>query len=102
MRRFVGCRGKLEKGIVLALIENMQSLQFKTHIGLDGILKVQMPPEVKDLELEVLVVFQPSPEVPAKVASRANWRSQLAQARAQHGEQVFSDSVELLREDRNR
>jgi hypothetical protein len=61
-----------------------------------------MPPEVKDLELEVLVVFQPAPKVSTQVASRANWRSQLAQARAQHGEQVFSDSVELLREDRNR
>jgi hypothetical protein len=80
----------------------MPSLQFKTYIGSDGILQVQMPSEVKDMELEVLVVFQPAPKVPAQVAPRANWRSQLAQARAQHGNQVFSDSVELLREDRNR
>jgi hypothetical protein len=86
----------------LALIETMQSLQFKTHIGSDGLLQVQMPPEVKDIELEVLVVFQPAPSVPTQAVSRANWRSRLAQARAQHGEQVFSDSVELLREDRNR
>lgn len=86
----------------LAQPRNMQSLQFKTQIGSDGILKIQMPPQVKDMELEVLVVFQPSPEVPAQVASKANWREKLAQARAQHGNQVFSDSVELLREDRNR
>ena len=35
----------------------MRSLQFKTHIGSDGLLQMQMPPGVKDTELEVLVVF---------------------------------------------
>ena len=38
----------------------MQSIQLKTHVGKDGLLKVQMPPEIKDLELDVMVVFQPS------------------------------------------
>ena len=38
----------------------MQSIQLKTHVGEDGLLKVQMPPEIKDLELDVMVVFQPS------------------------------------------
>ena len=37
----------------------MQSIQVKTHVGEDGLLKVQMPSEVKDMELEVMVVFQP-------------------------------------------
>lgn len=41
----------------------MQSIQVKTHVGEDGLLKVQMPPEVKDVELEVMVVFQPSSKV---------------------------------------
>lgn len=41
----------------------MQSIQLKTHVGEDGLLKVQMPPEIKDMELDVMVVFQPSPKV---------------------------------------
>ncbi|MDJ0726308.1 MAG: hypothetical protein QNJ38_14435 [Prochloraceae cyanobacterium] len=38
----------------------MQSIQLKTHVGEDGLLTVQMPPEIKDMELDVMVVFQPS------------------------------------------
>jgi hypothetical protein len=75
----------------------MKSIQLKTHIGSDGILQVQMPPEVKNVELEVLVVFQPTPST----STRSSWRDQLTIARDKHGEKVFSDSVELLREDRN-
>lgn len=41
----------------------MQSIQVKTHVGEDGLLKVQMPSEVKDMELEVMVVFQPLSKV---------------------------------------
>lgn len=41
----------------------MQSIQLKTYVGEDGLLKVQMPPEIKDLELDVMVVFQPSSKV---------------------------------------
>lgn len=41
----------------------MQSIQTKTYVGKDGLLKVQMPPEVKDVELEVMVVFQPSSKI---------------------------------------
>ncbi len=39
----------------------MQSIQLKTHVGSDGILQVQMPPDVKDIDLEVMLVFQPLP-----------------------------------------
>ena len=41
----------------------MQSIQLKTHVGEDGLLKVQMPPEIKDMELDVMVVFQPLSKV---------------------------------------
>ncbi len=36
----------------------MQNIQFRTYIGEDGILKVQLPAQVKNTELEILVVFQ--------------------------------------------
>lgn len=38
----------------------MQSIQLKIHVGEDGLLKVQMPPGIKDMELDVMVLFQPS------------------------------------------
>ena len=41
----------------------MQSIQTKTYVSEDGLLKVQMPPEVKNVELDVMVVFQPSSNV---------------------------------------
>ncbi|MGL6340928.1 MAG: hypothetical protein ACRC80_17535 [Waterburya sp.] len=37
----------------------MQSIQLKARVGEDGLLTVQMPPEIKDMELDVMVVFQP-------------------------------------------
>lgn len=37
----------------------MQSIQLKAHIDSDGILKLQMPPETKDTDLEIMVIFQP-------------------------------------------
>ncbi len=40
----------------------MQTIKLKTHIGTDGILQLQMPPEVKDMDLEILVVFQQTAE----------------------------------------
>lgn len=36
----------------------MQNIQFRTYIGEDGILKLQLPAQVKNTELEVLVIFQ--------------------------------------------
>ena len=38
----------------------MQSIHLKTHVGEDGLLTVQMPPEIKGMELDVMVVFQPT------------------------------------------
>ena len=38
----------------------MSSIHLKTHVGEDGLLTVQMPPEITDMELDVTVVFQPA------------------------------------------
>jgi len=40
----------------------MQSIQFKGRIGKDGILRVQMPAEFKDRDLEAIVIFQAKSE----------------------------------------
>lgn len=36
----------------------MQSIQLKTHIDSDGILRVQMPPEFKNRDLEAILIFE--------------------------------------------
>jgi hypothetical protein len=39
----------------------MQSIQRNTTVSDDGILRVKMPPELKNINLEVTIVFQPIP-----------------------------------------
>lgn len=37
----------------------MQTIQVETHVGADGILKLALPLDISDTDLEVLVVVQP-------------------------------------------
>ncbi|MEH2085075.1 MAG: hypothetical protein V7K89_35415 [Nostoc sp.] len=37
----------------------MDSIKIRTYIGNDGILQVQLPPEIANQELDVVIVFQP-------------------------------------------
>jgi len=36
----------------------MESMKIRTHIGDDAILQIQLPPEIANQELEVVIVFQ--------------------------------------------
>jgi hypothetical protein len=36
----------------------MESIKIRTHIGDDGILQIQLPPEIANQELDVVIVFQ--------------------------------------------
>ncbi|MEH1808361.1 hypothetical protein [Nostoc sp.] len=48
----------------------MESIKIRTYIGDDGILQIQLPPEIANQELDVVIVFQPviqkSSEPPTK------------------------------------
>ncbi|WP_392482618.1 hypothetical protein [Nostoc sp. C110] len=37
----------------------MESIKIRTYIGDDGILQIQLPPEITNQELDVVIVFQP-------------------------------------------
>ena len=37
----------------------MDSIKIRTYIGDDGILQIQLPPEIANQELDVVIVFQP-------------------------------------------
>ncbi|MEH2014784.1 hypothetical protein [Nostoc sp.] len=36
----------------------MESIKIRTYIGDDGILQIQLPPEITNQELDVVIVFQ--------------------------------------------
>ncbi len=40
----------------------MQSLALHTRVGKDGILKLEMPGDVRDTELEIVLIFDPVSE----------------------------------------
>jgi len=37
----------------------MKTISFKTHVGEDGTLQISLPPELKNTDLEVTLVYQP-------------------------------------------
>ncbi|CAD5967776.1 MAG: hypothetical protein I4E98_15695 [Planktothrix agardhii KL2] len=53
-------------------------------------------------EIKAILTQIAEAEMTTQVSARANFRAKLCLARQKHGNQTFSDSVELLREDRNR
>jgi hypothetical protein len=86
----------------------MQTVTLRSHVGEDGVLRLDVPLEVVNTDLEVTVVVQPiapSPSTEAHEAPSTVWTNaweNLDHARQRHAGQVFSDSVELLREGRQR
>lgn len=43
----------------------METIKLKVHIGPDGLLKIEMPTQLRNIETEVVVVLQ-SPEIEAR------------------------------------
>ena len=73
----------------------MESIKLKTHVGDDGLLKINLP--ITNQDLEVMVIYQAIPK-----RSHPESKRRFEELQSQYGEKIFSDSVELLREDRNR
>ena len=36
----------------------MESVKLKTHVGQDGLLQIQLPTEINDQDVEVMVIYQ--------------------------------------------
>lgn len=75
----------------------MESIKLKTHVGDDGLLHLSLPVGITNQDLEVMVIYQREAK-----KSYTESKKRLEKLREQYGEKVFSDSVELLREDRQR
>ncbi len=39
----------------------MESIKLNSHVGEDGVLQLQIPVNVKNTDLEVMVIIQPAP-----------------------------------------
>lgn len=37
----------------------MQTISLKTHVGEDGILQISLPENIKNIDLEITLVYQP-------------------------------------------
>jgi hypothetical protein len=42
----------------------MQTMKVRTHVGGDGLLKLELPTSVTDRDMEVVVVMQPISDIP--------------------------------------
>lgn len=71
----------------------MESIKITAYVGQDGVLSLQLP--VKNQAIEAMLIYQP-------VAKRSHQdaKQQFQAMLAQHSGQRFSDSTEMLREDR--
>jgi len=51
----------------------MQSIKIQSHVGSDGILKLEIPLGLTDVDLEVLVVVQPLAPTAATTPEDLGW-----------------------------
>ena len=50
----------------------MQSIHLKTNVGADGVLRVQLPPEYQDRELEAILILDILPENKSAIAPKVS------------------------------
>lgn len=77
----------------------MQTVKLRSHVGEDGVLRLNIPIGLNNTDLEVIVVVQP---VTMPKRSHQESRKVFQQLRQQLAVRAHTDSVQLLREDRER
>ncbi|MHC5821241.1 MAG: hypothetical protein ACYT04_36565, partial [Nostoc sp.] len=50
---------------------DMETMKLRSHIGADGILQIQTPTDLKDTNVEVVVVIQPLADAEVATSSEA-------------------------------
>lgn len=77
----------------------MQTVKLRSHVGEDGVLRLNIPIGLNNTDLEVIVVVQP---VTMPKRSHQESRKVFQQLRQQLAGRAHTDSVPMLREDRER
>ena len=81
----------------------IQQFKLRSHVGEDGILHLDIPVEVKETDLEVTVTFKSAPSLDkttTKKRTHAESRRIFEEIHQRYSGRIFSDSTDLLREDR--
>lgn len=73
----------------------MESIKIKTYIGQDGVLSLRLP--ITNQDVEAMVIYQP-----VLKSSHQESRRKFRELLDSYDGKVFSDSTEILREDRQR
>jgi len=58
----------------------MQSIHFNAYVGQDGLVQFQLPNDIKNQEVELLVVVQPVVQKIESTEKLADWATQLQKA----------------------
>lgn len=77
----------------------MQTVKLRSHVGEDGVLRLNVPIGLNNTDLEVIVVVQP---VTRLKRGHQDSKKAFQQLRQKLAGRVYTDSVQLLREDRER
>ncbi len=51
----------------------MKSVTFRSHVGADGILNLQVSIGVTNIELEVMIIVQPLVQLEVETSARVGW-----------------------------
>lgn len=73
----------------------MESIRVKTYVGQDGVLSLRLP--IVNQDVEAMVIYQP-----VLKGSHQESRRKFRELLDSYDGKVFSDSTEMLREDRQR
>ncbi len=73
----------------------MESIRVKTYVGQDGVLSLRLP--IVNQDVEAMVIYQP-----VLTGSHRESRRKFMELLDSYDGKVFSDSTEMLREDRQK
>ena len=51
----------------------MKSVQMRSHVGKDGILRLQVPVDISNQDMEVLLALHPVPEKTVDIPEPSGW-----------------------------
>jgi hypothetical protein len=67
----------------------MQSINLTTHIGKDGILKVKMPPNIKNKDVNLMIFFQAFDD--QEIQEKLDWKTFIEETAGSIDDETFLD-----------
>jgi hypothetical protein len=77
----------------------MQCVVLQSHIAEDGVLHLDVPMDMSNTDVQITVMVRP---IKKFIRNHTESKRRFEKLRQKYRGRIFSDSVELLREDRQR